>query len=57
VPPGDDAALAQAISDLLRDAAAREELAAAASRAAAGPYSWDAVAASTLALYRELLGT
>ena len=29
---------------------------AAAAAAAAGPYSWDAVAAQTLALYDELLG-
>jgi glycosyltransferase involved in cell wall biosynthesis len=57
VPPGDPEALADAIAELLGDAAARERLAAAACEAAAGPYSWDAVAAQTLALYRELLGT
>jgi glycosyltransferase involved in cell wall biosynthesis len=55
VPPGDAAALAQAIADLLADDAARERLSAAAEQAAAGPYSWDAVAAQTMALYRELL--
>src|SRR3954447_22775608 len=54
VPPGDATALAAAIADLLGDAEARAELAAAAAAAAAGPYSWDAVAASTLELYREL---
>jgi glycosyltransferase involved in cell wall biosynthesis len=55
VPPGNDEALAAALNELLGDPAARGELAAAAARAAAGPYSWDEVARSTLALYRELL--
>ena len=45
VPPGDERALAEAITELLADPAARAELAAAAARAAAGPYSWDEVAA------------
>jgi glycosyltransferase involved in cell wall biosynthesis len=56
VPPGDPAALAAALSDLLADRGARERLAAAAAAAAAGPYSWDAVAGQTLALYDDLLG-
>jgi glycosyltransferase involved in cell wall biosynthesis len=56
VPPGDPAALAAALGDLLADRGARERLAAAAAAAAAGPYSWDAVAAQTLALYEDLLG-
>jgi glycosyltransferase involved in cell wall biosynthesis len=56
VPPGDEEALAEAISSLLADPAARAELSAAAARAAAGPYSWDAVAEQTVALYRRLLG-
>jgi glycosyltransferase involved in cell wall biosynthesis len=55
VPPGDDAALGEALSSLLADADARTELGAAAARAAAGPYSWDTVAERTVALYRELL--
>jgi glycosyltransferase involved in cell wall biosynthesis len=55
VPPEDPTTLATLLSELIADAAAREQLAAAALRAAAGPYSWDAVAAQTLALYRELL--
>jgi len=55
VAPGDPAALAAALSELTSDGAARERLAAAAREAAAGPYSWDAVAAQTLALYRDLL--
>jgi glycosyltransferase involved in cell wall biosynthesis len=55
VPPEDPAALAEALSELAAGPAARERLAAAARAAAAGPYSWDAVAAQTLALYEELL--
>jgi glycosyltransferase involved in cell wall biosynthesis len=55
VPPGDERALAEAIGGLLADPAAREELAAAAARAAAGPYSWDEVARRTLEVYRRLL--
>jgi glycosyltransferase involved in cell wall biosynthesis len=55
VPPGDPGALAAAIRELLADRAARERLEAGARAAAAGPYSWDAVAAQTLALYRRLL--
>jgi glycosyltransferase involved in cell wall biosynthesis len=54
VPAGDAAALAAALSELTADPAARERLAAAAREAAAGPYSWDAVARQTLALYEEL---
>lgn len=56
VPPEDPLALAAALDDLLRDEAARIELAAAAGRAATGPYSWDETARRTLALYEELLG-
>jgi glycosyltransferase involved in cell wall biosynthesis len=56
VPPGDPAALATALNELLADPGAREQLSAAAREAAAGPYSWDAVGAETLALYRELIG-
>jgi glycosyltransferase involved in cell wall biosynthesis len=56
VPPGDARALALALSELSADPAAREQLAAAAREAAAGPYSWDAAASQTLALYEELTG-
>ena len=56
VPAGDSEALAAGLNELLADPAARERLSVAASEAAAGPYSWDAVAAQTLALYRELAG-
>jgi glycosyltransferase involved in cell wall biosynthesis len=55
VEPGDTAALAAAVEQLIGDEAARSEMAAAASRAAAGPFSWDEAARRTLDLYRELL--
>jgi glycosyltransferase involved in cell wall biosynthesis len=55
VAPGDADALAQALAELTADPAAREQLAAAARAAAAGPYSWDTVATRTLALYKELV--
>ena len=55
VPPEDPPALAATLSELVRDETARAELAEAATRAAAGAYSWDAAAAQTLSLYRELL--
>lgn len=54
VAPEEPAALAQALGELVDDEAARNQLAEAARRAAAGPYSWDAVAARTLELYEEL---
>ncbi|MBB4660952.1 glycosyltransferase [Conexibacter arvalis] len=54
VPPGDAAALRAALARLLADPAARDRLAAAARAAATGPYSWDGIAARTLALYRSL---
>jgi glycosyltransferase involved in cell wall biosynthesis len=54
VPPHDPAALARALTELIEDEAARLELGSAAARAAAGPYSWDVVAARTLELYEEL---
>ena len=55
VAPGDTKALAGALRELVDDPAAREELAAAARAAAAGPYSWDEAARLTLELYEELL--
>ena len=55
VPPGDAGALAAALNELVADAGAREQLATAAREAAAGPYSWDAIAAKTLSLYEGLL--
>jgi glycosyltransferase involved in cell wall biosynthesis len=56
VAPEDPAALTAALQELLADEGARERLSDAARRAAAGPYSWDAVGARTLGLYKELLG-
>jgi len=55
VPPEDSSALHAAIARLLRDDAEREALAAGARAAAAGPYSWDAIARETLGLYARLL--
>jgi glycosyltransferase involved in cell wall biosynthesis len=55
VPPGDTPTLAAALEELIGDEAARRDLAAAATRAAAGPFSWDEAARRTIDLYRELL--
>lgn len=55
VPPGDVGALASTLNELVADEAARANLAAAANRAAAGPFSWDEAARRTLDLYRELI--
>ena len=54
VPPGDAGALAERLTDLLTRPEERERLAAAATAAAAGPYSWELVASETMALYAEL---
>jgi len=54
VSPEDPEGLAAALSELVADPGARERLAEAARGAAIGPYSWDAVATRTLALYEEL---
>jgi glycosyltransferase involved in cell wall biosynthesis len=54
VPPGDAEALATALSVLVNDPARLAQLAAASRAAAAGPYSWDAIAARTLELYSRL---
>ncbi len=54
VAPGDSAALAAALQALVDDPAARARLGGAALAAARGPYSWDAAAARTLALYESL---
>jgi glycosyltransferase involved in cell wall biosynthesis len=55
VPPGNVAELTTALADLVEDEPARADLAAAATRAAAGPYSWDESARLHLDLYRELV--
>jgi glycosyltransferase involved in cell wall biosynthesis len=54
VAPGDPAALAGALQDLLADAGARLALGERAATAAAGPFSWDRIAEGTLSLYEEL---
>ena len=53
VPPGDPAALANALATLLKDPPRLERMAGV-SRAA---YGWDAIAQRTLALYAGLLAT
>jgi glycosyltransferase involved in cell wall biosynthesis len=55
VTPGDVPGLAAALGELSADPSARARLAAAAERAAAGPFSWEESARRTLALYRELI--
>src|ERR1044072_4408134 len=55
VTPGDPRTLAGVLAELLANPDARADLALAATRAAAGPYSWDEAARPTLALYEELL--
>jgi glycosyltransferase involved in cell wall biosynthesis len=54
VPSADPTALHTALAELLADPTAREQMAAAALRAASGEYSWDEVARRTLALYERL---
>jgi glycosyltransferase involved in cell wall biosynthesis len=54
-PAGDAAALHGALKDLLDDPATLSKMAEAARVAAAGEFSWRAVAAQTLELYEELL--
>jgi glycosyltransferase involved in cell wall biosynthesis len=55
VPPGDEAALAEALADLIADPAEREKLAAASAAAAASHYSWEEIGERTVDLYRRLL--
>jgi glycosyltransferase involved in cell wall biosynthesis len=55
VPPGDAGALRATLSRLVADEAARERLAAAARRAAAERYGWDAIARRHLELYATLV--
>ena len=54
VPSEDSGALAEALIALTSDPAARAELEEKAASAAAGPYSWDEIARSTMRLYREV---
>lgn len=55
VAPDDLTAIARGLSELLGHAATRAQLAAASSRLAEGEFSWDAIAARTLALYDSLV--
>ncbi|HKR20004.1 MAG TPA: glycosyltransferase family 4 protein [Stellaceae bacterium] len=55
VPPGDEAALANALVTLARDSTLRQRLGAAGRERVAQGFSDDAVAEATRALYRELL--
>jgi glycosyltransferase involved in cell wall biosynthesis len=57
VPAGNSAALGEALRELLADPDARSAMAERARAAAAGPYSWDAIAQRTLELYRSLTHT
>jgi glycosyltransferase involved in cell wall biosynthesis len=57
VPAGDSAALGEALRELLADPATLSAMAERARAAAAGPYSWDAIAQRTLELYRSLCVT
>jgi glycosyltransferase involved in cell wall biosynthesis len=54
VPPGDEDALRAALAALVADDREREQLGAAALAASRGPYSWDAAARATLALYERV---
>ena len=55
VPAGDPGELARALRELIGDPAALSRMAARSRAAAEGPYAWDAIAKSTLALYEGLL--
>jgi glycosyltransferase involved in cell wall biosynthesis len=54
VAPGDPSALGAALTALVTDPPERERLGAAALAAARGPYSWEAAARATLALYERV---
>ncbi len=55
VPPGDPSSLAQAILRLIEDPELRRAQGRSGRRLVTSGYSWDAVSARTLAVYRELL--
>jgi alpha-maltose-1-phosphate synthase len=56
VPPDDPASLADALNMLLRDPGRASAMGAAGRARAVAEFSWDAVAAQTVALYAELAG-
>jgi glycosyltransferase involved in cell wall biosynthesis len=55
VAPDDVGALREALTELIADPDERARMARAAAETARGPYSWQAAAGKTLALYRELV--
>lgn len=55
VPPGDPAALGEALRELLDDPAQLTGLASRARELAAGEYAWEGIARRTLALYEQLV--
>ena len=57
VPPGDPAALTDAVAELLADELRREQLGAAARVIAEERYSWDSIAQRLAALYESLVGS
>ena len=56
VPPGDPAALAAALGDLLADPARRQTMGEAALRVGRAEYTWDANARTMEGIYRDLIG-
>jgi glycosyltransferase involved in cell wall biosynthesis len=56
VPPGDPAALAAAVGDLLEDESRRRSLGAAARRLAQERYSWDDIARRLVGIYELVAG-
>jgi phosphatidyl-myo-inositol alpha-mannosyltransferase len=56
VPPGDEAALTEAVVQLLADEPRRERLGEGARRVAVERYSWDDVAARLEAVYERVAG-
>jgi starch synthase len=54
VPPGDPAALAEALNALIGDPARAGAMGAAGRKRAAAEFGWDAIAAQTAALYDQL---
>jgi starch synthase len=56
VPPGDPAALAAALNELVADPARAEAMGQAGRKRAVAEFGWATIAAQTVALYRELTG-
>jgi glycosyltransferase involved in cell wall biosynthesis len=56
VPPGDVSALARRLGELLRDAAKRKLIGAAARRSVEREFTWSRAVGATVSVYREVLG-